>query len=184
MNTPKVDLLKTSVLCAGLKAKLEAIDHPTLEGEKLFEVVAFHENKNLGEALQDLVVVKKRVCFIVPQGDRFESKKEGRSQVSDRFTSIDLLYADTAYTKGGNAAVFGGPNNVGVIAMNEITLEVIAKDPQLGGLRWCALQPTEGAKIEMAAADAKAASGREAWVQNYETPSGRIESPLHLAWTN
>jgi hypothetical protein len=184
MNTPKVELLKTMDLCAALKTALAAINHPTLAGQKLFEVVEYHEDTNLGEALQQLIITKKRVCIIVPQGDRYQTERPGRTIVSTRTTSLDLVIADQAYTRGANDAAFGGANNLGVLRMKEIVLEALAASPQLGGLPWCALYPTEGAMLEISASDEKSAPGRQAWVQNYETPSGQIQMPVKGAWTN
>lgn len=178
----KVDILETLTLCAGLKAALEAIAHPTADGEKLFGAVLYHEDTNLAEALQDLVVMKQSVCIIVPQGDRYEQRKEGRSLVSTRLTNVDLVIADRAYTKGGQDAAFGGPKNVGVLKMKDLVVAALAENPQLGGLRFCALFPTEGAMLEISADDAKRTPGRQAFVQNYETPSGEIITPLTMPW--
>lgn len=178
----KVDMLDTLRLCAGLKAALEAIAHPTAAGEKLFEAVLYHEDTNLAEALQELIVLKQRVCMVVPQGDRYEQRKEGRSLVSTRLTSVDLVIADRAYTKGGQDAAFGGPKNIGVLKMKELVVAALAENPQLGGLRFCALFPTEGAMLEISADDAKKTPGRQAFVQNYETPSGEIVMPITAPW--
>lgn len=173
-----VDLLKTIDLCNALKTRLEAIDHPTIIGAKLFEVVAFHEDKDLGEALQELIIIKKRVCLIVPSGDRWQHEREDRVIVSTRTTNLDLVLADQAYTKGGQEAAFGGANNVGVIVMKEIVTQHFAENPALTDLRWSLLMPVEGAMLEIAAAEASKAPGRQAFVLNYDTPSGQMITPL------
>lgn len=178
----KIDLLTTLALCGALKTKLESIDHPTLAGQKLFEVVNFHEDKNLAEALQQLIIVKKRVCLIVPAGDHYVNAKEGRSMRSVRITSVDLVMADLAYTKGGQDAAFGGANNVGVIAMKDIVVSVLAAAPQLTGLRWCALYPTDGAFLTLSESEEAKTPGRQAFAMNYETPSGELITPLTVAW--
>ncbi len=135
MSISAIDLLKTVDLCNALKIALAAIDHPTLAGEKLFQAVDFHEDKNLAEALQQLIIVKSRVCLIVPAGDHYDHVKEARSLYSRRTTSVDLLMADLAYTKGGQAATFGGPTNVGVLAMKDLVVATLGAAPQLTGLR-------------------------------------------------
>ncbi|HEY1110215.1 MAG TPA: hypothetical protein VGE76_16305, partial [Opitutaceae bacterium] len=103
-----MSFVRTSAILAALKAQLELIPHPTLTGEKLFQRVDFHENKKLREALTDLTIVKQRVAIIVPGGDNYENRKEGRTYRSTRISTFDLLIADRAWTQGGNAAVFGG----------------------------------------------------------------------------
>lgn len=182
------DLLSTLDLMARLKTVLSAIDHPTINGQKLFEVVEYSEDKNLAEALQDLIILKQRVCLIVPAGDDWQRRKEGRTMHADRTTSLDLLFADRAYTKGGQDAAFGGANNVGVVKMHELVLATLAENPQLEAgnpaypLRWCALVPVSGAFLSIAADEAKALPGRQAYAVNYETPSGEITLPMTAAW--
>ena len=176
------DLLKTNDLCAALKTFLAAIDHPTLAGQKLFEDVAFHDDKSLADALEHLVVTKSRICLIVPAGDHFIDQKEARTIRSDRFTTLDLVIADAAYGQAGQEAVFGSANALGVLAMKDLILAQIAEHPQLTGLRWCALRPKEAAMLEVPAANGL--SNRKAAVINYETPSGRIISPIQNVWPN
>ncbi len=176
------DLLKILDLLAALKTRLLALDHPTLTGEKLFEVVAYHEDKNLAEALEELIITKSRVCLIVPAGDRFERRKEGRIINVDRYSSLDLVFADKAYTKGGQDAAFGGTKNVGVVAMADLVIEKLGETPQLTGLRWCSLEPTDGAFLTLAADEQKKATGRQAYVLNYETPSGELTLSPTAAW--
>jgi hypothetical protein len=178
-----VDLLKTLDLFAALKTKLAAIAHPTLVAPtKLFEVVEYHEDKNLAEALQDLLIVKKRICLIVLAGDSYVNDKVGRAVRSTRTTSFDLVIADQAYTKGGQDAAFGGANNVGVVAMKDLVVATLAAAPQLTGLRWCMLSPTEGAMLSLAGDAQKQTPGRQAYVLNYETPSGELMMDNSTAW--
>ena len=159
-----------SILSA-LKAALVEIPHPTLAGEPLFEVVDFHENKKLAEALKDLVTVKQRVAVIVPGGDLYENIKEGRTVRSVRTSTFDILAADRAWTKGGYAAVFGGEKNVGVLRMKDLVIAHLITRCQLG-LPSVILQPNEAAFITLAEADVKDSPGRECLVVNYETPAG------------
>lgn len=165
----------TLSLLAALKAALLEIPHPGTEqaaaGEKLFEAVIFHENKRLAEALRDLVVVKQRVAVIVPGGDSYVNTKEGRTVRSERFSSLDLLIADRAWTQGGHAAVFSGENNIGVLRMKDLVVAHLVARCQLG-LPEVILQPTEGAHITLADEQVKDSPGRECFVLGYETPAG------------
>lgn len=166
-----MSFIRTASILAALKAALESIAHPADASVKLFERVDFHENKKLREALADLVVVKQRVAIIVPGGDSYTNTRQGRTILSERTSTFDLLIADRAWTKGGHEAVFGGPNNVGVLTMKDIVAEFLAARPQLG-IAGVTLTPQEGAQIEIADSDVKDAPGRECFVMNYATPAG------------
>ncbi len=180
----------TLTLITALKTVLEAIPLPGgADGEKLFERVDFHENKKLKEALTDLIIVKQRVCIIVPGGDGYTNVKEARTIRSVRHSTLDLLIADRSWTKGGYDALVGGPKNVGILAMKDLVVNTLADNPQLATgdpltpLPWVVLQPEQGAEITIADAVAKDTPGRECWVQGYSTPAGqRVLTPTR-AWT-
>ena len=163
----------TTDILDALKAQLELIPHPTITGEKLFERVDFHENKKLREALTDLTIVKQRVAIIVPGGDSYETRPEGRMLRSKRTSTFDLLIADRAWTKGGHEAVFGGPRNVGVLTMKDLVVKHLVANCQLG-LPHVVLRPEEGQEIEVAESDVKDSPGRECFVMSYSTPAGEM----------
>lgn len=187
-----IDLLATLDLCAALKTFLAAIDHPTLSGEKLFEDVEFYPEKNLADALQQLVIAKQRICLIVPSGDHHTQAKEGRGVRTTVWANLDLVIADRAYLQKGQEAVFGGAKNVGVLAMKDLVMKALGANPQLtipsaptvAGLRWCALYPTAGAIIALSDAEERKAPGRQAFVLSYQTPAGQIITPLTVPWPN
>lgn len=167
-----MSFVSTLSILAALKAELEAILLPGgAPGEKLFERVDFHENKKLREALADLVIVKQRVCIVVPGGDTYDNTREGRTVRSVLTQSFDLLVADRAWTKGGHEAVFGGTKNLGVLRMKDAVRDHLLAHPQLG-LPYVVLTPQEGAHIEIADSDAKDSPGRECFVLSYSTPAG------------
>ena len=176
-----MSFVRTLDLLAAVKAQLESLPHPDREGEKLFEKVDFHENQKLREALSDLVIIKQRVAIIVPNGETYETFKEGRTRRHVRTASFDLLLADRAWTKGGHEAVFGGLKNVGVLLMKDLVIEHFIAHPQLG-LPWVALEPVEAALIEIADADVKDSPGRECYVINYATPAGEAVSNPTQPW--
>jgi hypothetical protein len=177
--------ITTLSLLSALKAALEALPHPdaakALAGEKLFERVEFHENKNLREALNDMVIVKQRVCVIVPAGEGYENLKEGRSIRSIRTSSLDILIADRAWTKGGHEAVFGGENNIGVLSMKDQVVNALVANNQLG-LAYVSLVPTGGAQIEVVDEKVKDTAGRECYVLSYETPAGEATITPNRQW--
>lgn len=167
-----MSFIPTLNLLAAVKAALEYIPHPTQAGEKLFERVDFHENKKLREALSDLIIIKQRVAIIVPGGHSYQNSKESsKTTRSTRTSTFDILIADRAWTKGGHDAVFGGPQNVGVLTMSDLVVNHLIRHAQLG-LPHVVLTPEEGAQIEIADSDAKDSPGRECFVMSYSTPSG------------
>lgn len=167
-----MSFVRTIEILGKLQAHLQAIPLPGgAEGELLFERVDFHENKKLREALADLVIIKQRVCIIVPGGDSYENRREGRTVRSSCTQTFDLLIADRAWTRGGHEAVFGGLRNVGVLVMKDVVRDYFVAHPQLE-LPWVVLTPQEGAHIEIADSDAKDSPGRECFVLNYSTPAG------------
>ncbi|MBI5693668.1 MAG: hypothetical protein HZC55_26625, partial [Verrucomicrobia bacterium] len=167
-----MSFVPTLQILFALKAELESLPLPEgAPGEKLFERVDFHENKKLREALADLLIVKQRVCIVVPGGDSYENFKEGRTVRSVCTQTFDLLIADRAWARGGHDAVFGGPSNLGVLAMKDAVRDHFVAHPQLG-LPHVVLTPQEGAHIEIADSDAKDSPGRECFVLHYSTPAG------------
>ena len=176
-----MSFLRTTDLLTRIKAALESLPLPGgAGGEKLFERVDFHENKKLREALSDLVIVKQRVAIVVPGGHSFVNVREGRTIRSVRTSTFDIIAADRAWTKGGQEAVFGGPNNVGVLTMGDIVVDFFAEHPQLAfgafaALPYVALTSEEAALIEIADTDAKDSPGRQSVVIHYATPSGERE---------
>lgn len=165
----------TLTILGKLRDLLLAMPHPDQAqadaGEKLFERVEFHENKKLREALKDLTILKQRVAILVPGGSSYENQKAGRSIISKRTTSFEMLLADRAWTKGGHEAVFGGEKNVGVLTMGELVVGALVANPQLG-LPYVVMTPGDSQQIEIADDDVKDSPGRECLVVSYETPAG------------
>lgn len=177
--------LSDATILNALKAQLEAMPHPdpakAEAGEKLFERVDFHENKKLRDALRDLTIVKQRVAILVPGGESFQNIREGRTVRSVRTFSFDVLIADRSWTKAGHEAVFGGDNNIGVLAMKDLVLQRFIAHPQLG-LAYVVLQPQDGAQIELVDDQVKDVPGRECYVLNYSTPAGEEVIRPTAAW--
>jgi hypothetical protein len=173
----------TLSILAAVKAALEYIPHPTAAGEKLFERVEYHDNKRLREALTDLVIIKQRVALIVPGGDNYRTTQEGRTYRSVRTSTFDLLIADRSWTRGGHEASFGGPQNIGVLAMKELVVAHLVRHAQLG-LPHVVLQPEEGAHIDIADDQVKDSPGRECFVISYSTPAGEEIINPTAPWPN
>jgi hypothetical protein len=167
---PTLDIL------AALKAKLEAIQIPAglpagVGTGPLFQRVEYYDNENLADALSKLIIIKQRVCFIVPMSDHYENDLSGGAFLhSRRLTEIVLLIADSSFTKGGQDAVFGGEKNIGVVRMKDLVVEELVGTTL--GLPGVALAPADGNFITVSDEKAKDKPGRECWVQPFETWAG------------
>jgi hypothetical protein len=170
-----MSFISTLQLLTALKPVLAGIPHPAppvdAPGEKLFARVEFWDSQLLAEAIKNLAVAKQRVCFIVPEGEDYETVREGQSVIVYRSLSFNLLIADRAWTKDGYGAAFGGPNNLGVLAMKDLVCAALLGEATLG-LPHAALAPTGGNFIEASAQDVKDAPGRECYVLSWATPAG------------
>lgn len=162
--------LTTKTLLAAIKSALEAL---TLEGSttRLFELVEYYDSQRLGEALEKLIIVKQRVCFVVPSSDAYENVISGRIAVSTRTTEIDLLIADRDWLSG-QEAVFGGTSTdkPGILAMKDIVVSALAGQPL--ALEGVSMLPIGGSPITLREQEAKDTPGRECWVQTFETRAG------------
>ncbi|HZZ19349.1 MAG TPA: hypothetical protein VFE25_08270, partial [Opitutaceae bacterium] len=133
--------IKTLDLLAALKTAITAIKSPLDASKPLFASVAFYDSNELGKALSELVIATQSACIILPRGDTYLNKMEGRSTLSERTSEVELILVDRSYGKGSDEAKFGGEKNVGVVTMKELVLEAIAGNSTLG-LSYVALRPT------------------------------------------
>lgn len=163
---------------AALKAALLAIKVPTQGGaadETLFEVVELYANQHIGQALQDLIITKKRVCFIVPTGvhREFTSSVAAISALGQKHMEIALVYSDVAYFKGEQKVAFGAEKNLGLFVFDELIeaalLGLKLDDHDLGGIMLGDSTP-----ISLSTAEQKTAPGRGAQLIELHIPLGLI----------
>ena len=174
--------IPTLEILAALKAKLEAMQIPAglpagVGTGPLFQRVEYYDSENLADALKNLLILKQRVCFIVPGSDHYENILTGEVFLqSRRLTELQLLIADIAWTKAGQEAVFGGEKNIGVVRMKDLVVdELVGATLNLPGV---ALAPADGNFITVSDEKAKDKPGRECWVQPFETWAGEARIGL------
>lgn len=140
-------------------------------GEKLFEVVELWPNKQLGRAMQSLIVTKKRVCLVVPMSTRrvVRDQTGGLSVTGAKFMEVALIYTDVAYFKYEQKVTFGDDNNLGLFAFDEIIeQELLGKElSPFGGLVFGDADPLLLSDTEQANAP-----GRQAWLLQTILPTG------------
>jgi hypothetical protein len=172
--------LTTTQLLTALKTFLADIQAQL--GEEtvpLFERVEFFDAPETGTAIRELLITKQRVCFIVPSGDDYETTRTGDVVVSECTQEFDLIFADRSWVKG-NAAVFGGPTNLGVVPMKDIVrAELVGQTLGLDGV---ALVPVGGSFATLADDKAKDVPGRESYVMTWRTWAGDARVSLTPAF--
>lgn len=159
-----------------LKASLAAIPlDPAADenGEKLFDAIELYPNKNLGRALQELLVTKARACLIVPLGIR-RVTTEGSGAISvtgKKFVEVAILYSDRAYFKAAQAVTFGGDKNLGLFGFDQ-KIEDALTGSEISPFGAIVLGDSD--PIYLTAEQQKDAPGREAWLVQTLVPVGLI----------
>lgn len=163
-----ITFASTLDVLGSVKTHLAAMPFPgATDGEKLFQLVDFAIDKNITAAVQQLYAFKDRIALIIPTGDDFELKSSsGVNQASVvRTVTCDVLIADRDFL-GGRAAAFGGPNQIGALAMKDLVIARLATC----GMRPIPI-PVEANVVEISA-EQKDSPGRQCWVVAYRFFAG------------
>jgi hypothetical protein len=162
--------VRTNVLIAQLRSRLEALPLSPDSDEKLFQRVGVFGANRLVEAIEATVASEARVCFIVPGGDTHSNSQPDALLVhSRRTTRLALIIADRVMDAASDAAVVGGPHTAGILDLKDAVIEHLTREPlPLPGV---ALVPAEGEPF-IVSRDEPATLGREAWLQWLTTYAG------------
>lgn len=154
---------------------LDAESDPT--GETLFEAVELAGNKNLPAQLQELLVVKKRACLIVPVAVRRTVADESGalSVLGRRFAELAIIYSDQAYFKPTQVVTFGGDKNLGLFGIDE-KLEAALTGKELSPFGGVVLLDSE--PVLFTEREAANAPGRQAWWIKAFVPTGLIATDV------
>ncbi len=145
---------------------------------KLFEQVQFHANKNFAQALQDMRVIRDRLALIVPLGDDYDTSFPGSVMKSARTTEFMIMIADKDMSDSGQLSP--SRNTPGILAMKDLTVHLLTKDPFAIGPRAVVIEPVAGAIVALEWKDEKNAPtvGRECWNQGFRAQAGFINTPF------
>jgi hypothetical protein len=154
-----------------LKGSLNAVE------VDLFEKVALFGSEEFDRAMKEELVFKKRVAFVIPSGDRFETQIVGDVIIVRMFSSVDVMVGDLNYGIKSSAAMMGGTKNVGVVSMKDATLAALGGQ-SLGLPGGVALAPT-GSDVLAGPKAENGEPGRQVWVLTFETFAGdlRVSRP-------
>lgn len=142
-------------------------------GEPLFEAVELAGNLDLPRQLQELLLVRKRACLIVPVAVR-RTVPDGSGALTvlgRRFAEIAILYSDQAYFKASQAVTFGDAHRLGLFGLDEkIEAALTGREfSPFGGLVFADSQPVLFTEEESARL-----GGRHAWFITAYVPLGLI----------
>lgn len=172
--------MKTLDILGALKDAIAAIPfapESDPDGEKLFEQVELWPNRQLGRALQSLLLTKKRVCLIVPMGTRrvMRDQSGALSVLGRKFAEVALIYSDQAYFKYEQVTTFGGPQNLGLFAFDELIEDAITgkEISPFGGIVLGDSDP-----LLLADREQDNAPGRQAWLIQAIVPTGLIDAEV------
>lgn len=142
-------------------------------GESLFEAVELYPNRDLGRALQQLLVTKKRACLVVPTAIRrlVADRSGGLSVLGSKYAEVAILYSDQAYFKYSQVVAFGGDKNLGLFAFDE-KIEAALTGLELSPFGGIVLGDSD--PLILSDAQQKEAPGREAWLIEAFVPIGLI----------
>lgn len=147
------------------------------DAEFLFDVVELAANKNLPRQFQELLVVKKRACLIVPVSVHRTTPDDagGLNVLGSKFAELAIIYSDQAFFKPTQAVTFGSEKNLGLFGIDEL-IEAALTGKEIspfGGVVLANSQPvmfTEKESAELA--------GRQAWYITAFVPIGLIATTV------
>jgi len=146
-------------------------------GEALFEAVELWKNRRIGQAMQKLIITKKRVCLVVPTNIRRDVRdtSAGLSVLGTKYAEVSLVFSDVAYFKPEQAVTFGTDVNLGLFGFDE-AMEAALTGRELspfGGIICGDTGP-----VVLADSEAKDAAGREAWMMDLLVPIGLVAASV------
>lgn len=168
--------MPTLAVLQGVQRTLSALTLPgpyTAMG-KTFQDVRIYAHRNLGQALQELLVVEDRVALVVPTDFSHDNKTDGRNLLSRRTLEFVVLIADRVIGGGANEAALGGQDNPGMILLTELVINaLIGLDL---GLASVVIQPMRGQPLMLGGQQEGSDQmfAREAWAQTFSIPAGEM----------
>lgn len=161
-----------NTLMDALKARLESLplDVNTPAGEKLLQRVEYFGTSDIQRAFEQLYFTQQRLALIVPVRIGHTNDRDRLRLVSVRSLTVDVLFGDRSFDKGSTAALVGGAKNVGVIEMNERTIDSLFETPL--ALDDVICEPGEGAPLLITNEQKPNDPGRVCWVQTLTLRAG------------
>ena len=148
---------------------MAALQLPDASGP-LFQLVRLYDSSEIDKAFGDTLACRQqRLCFILPGRVTFQRESNGRTMIVRKELTFALLICDTD-RRTGTAAVFGGPNNQGTLALHDQVVDALTGQ-HLGFFEVC-LAPDDGDDITVTSKD-DSDSGRKGWFQSFATAAGK-----------
>lgn len=169
----------TATLIATLRDRLQGLRRtPAVDAEPIFQKVGVYGGTELDKAMRETFVSDARVCFIVPGADRFTNRRDRSLLQSQLNTGLALIIADQNLSGDKEAAVMGGTDTLGILAMKDAVIADLFANPFTDGDLCYAPISGEPIVISHEQKDANAL-GREAYLLWLEAYAG--EDRLSIA---
>ena len=145
--------------------------------EFLFDAVELAANRNLPRQFQELLIVKKRTCLVVPVAIHRTTMDDagGLHVLGNKFAELAIIYSDQAYFKPSQAATFGSEKNLGLFGIDEL-IETALTGQEIspyGGIVLANSQP-----VLFTEKEAGELGGRQAWSITAFVPIGLIATAV------
>lgn len=169
-----MSLINPRTILTAVKTALEAIRLPVDPfgaDVAAFQAVKFFDYEDLTVGLQELLVFKDRVAFIILD-DIFHARQSGGRVIKvERKMNLTVLMADRNWAKRETALMGSEPDAAtktpGVILLGHLVIEALFNE--VGGV---AIVPEDGEIFKLVKQERDNATGRLAWSQQFEMSLG------------
>jgi hypothetical protein len=149
---------------------------------KLFDKVAFYPERNIARAFADLRIVGDRVALIIPQGDTYETERQGQIASADRTTEFMIIMADKDLSIDAKQMA-PSARTPGILNLKDLTVQLLIEKSFVIEKQIVYFAPSAGALIPIGwqednkapAADMK---GRECWHQLFLANAGALRTSI------
>lgn len=165
------DYVPTLQLMRAVEATITALQLAAPHSGPAFTEVHVYTRQGLLQAMRDLLIKDERVCIIVPTGNTYENKREGRIATSRRTSEITLLITDKVYGGSFDAeALTGNDDTPGIAVLQDLVVTTL-QGQSLNLPGGVCLEPGGGEPITLGDPK-KGDKNRECWAQPFSTPAG------------
>lgn len=178
MKAPPINLL--NVLVAYLTAvRFPATYNGTacaFSGQLMFETVKVFDMADFAVAIEEMLLVKKRVAIIVPMEERQAASISGLNMIVTFRNDYAILMSDRSY-KNRQLALVGDTTTPGCLLMSDVLVQGMTGEIASGFV----CEPGGGDVFAFSGENRDNETGRIGWRQDVTMHGGRIERQLSRA---
>jgi hypothetical protein len=170
-------MISIRTICQLVEDSVTSIKLPGEFGENVSAFQAVRQYDLQGElvkALEELLVFKDRVAFILLDSVGYENELEGGILLSHRQLSLTVLCADRNWGSR-QKALKGDATTPGVQLLQELIIEELCGEISEGAV----IEPGQGQLFSLSGKDRDNAAGRLAWSQEFNIHANSPASPVN-----